>query len=163
MQAFAVDAVDYLLKPIDEERLARCVARIVALRTGEARRIDAALTRIPVHRGTDTVLLDVDEIVFAEADGDVSWLVTAGGERLAGPPMRELEDALPASRFFRIHRSHLINLSRVTAVEATAPGRVGVRLADGHGTQLEVARRQTRSAPSRTRSAVAPVGGVFRG
>ena len=71
------------------------------------------------------------------------WIHADGERLLSTKSMRELEDALPATVFFRIHRSYLVNLRRVVALEAVAPGRSGVRLADG--TVLEVARRQTRA------------------
>jgi DNA-binding LytR/AlgR family response regulator len=58
--------------------------------------------------------------------------------------MRELEDLLPSARFFRIHRSYLVNLQKVASLEQAAPGRWQVRLADEGSTTLEVARRQTR-------------------
>ncbi len=144
IQAFTVDAVDYLLKPVSEERLARCVQRLLALR-GDVRRAGTTeLQKVPVTRRGETLLLDHDDVLYAEADGDWSWVYTAEGERLlSARSMRELEDALPATVFFRVHRSHLVNLRRVVAVEAIAPSRTGVRLADG--TVLEVARRQTRA------------------
>lgn len=144
IQAFAVDALDYLLKPVSDERLARCVARLQALRGDGARR-GPELTRVAVTRRGETVLIDPADIVYAEAEGDYSWIHTVDGDRLlASQSMRELEDILPATTFFRVHRSHLVNLNRVAALEQIAPGRVGVRLS-GDGAVLEVARRQTRA------------------
>ena len=90
----------------------------------------------------ETVLLDPDDIDYAEADGDRTWVVS-GGRRLPSRSMRELEDLLPPTVFFRIHRSAMVNLRRVVALETAAPGRFAVRLADG--TRLEVARRQTKA------------------
>ena len=55
--------------------------------------------------------------------------------------MRELEDALPATVFFRIHRSYLVNLRRVVALETVAPGRSGVRLATAPCSRWRGARR----------------------
>src|SRR6478736_1524127 len=130
IQAFTVDALDYLLKPVSEERLAR---RVTA---GE-------LLKVPVSQDGETRLLDAEDVLYVEADGDHCWVHVAG-ERLASQrSMRELEDALPATVYFRIHRSYLVNLRRVVALETVAPGRSGVRLGDG--TVLEVARRQTRA------------------
>jgi DNA-binding LytR/AlgR family response regulator len=145
IQAFTVDAVDYLLKPVSEERLARCVQRVIALRQGGDPRRPAAgeLLKVPVSQDGETRLLDAEDVLYLEADGDHCW-VHVPGERLASQrSMRELEDALPATVFFRIHRSYLVNLRRVVALETVAPGRSGVRLGDG--TVLEVARRQTRA------------------
>ncbi|MFM9124124.1 MAG: LytTR family DNA-binding domain-containing protein [Actinomycetota bacterium] len=58
--------------------------------------------------------------------------------------MRVLEDLLPAG-FLRVHRSQIVNLALVAAVEPLEQGRVQVRLADRDGTAIEVARRQTRA------------------
>jgi DNA-binding LytR/AlgR family response regulator len=144
IQAFTVDAVDYLLKPISEDRLARCVQRLAALRGDVRRGGPGDLQKVPVIRRGETLLLDHEDVLYAEAERDTSWIHTAAGERLlSARSMRELEDALPATVFFRVHRSHLVNLRRVSAVETIAPGRTGVRLVDG--TVLEVARRQTRA------------------
>jgi DNA-binding LytR/AlgR family response regulator len=146
VQAFSVDAADYLLKPVAEDRLARCVHRIAALRAGEgARRSGPELAKVAVTSRGETLLLDIDDVLYAEADGDYCWVYSRGERLLSTQSMRELEDALPATVFFRIHRSHLVNLRKVAALEAIAPGRTGVRLADDAGTVLEVARRQTRA------------------
>src|SRR3954449_953303 len=83
IQAFTVDAIDYLLKPVSEERLARCVQRVLALRAGGDQRRAAAseLQKVPVTRKGQTLLLDTDEVLYAEADGDYCW-IHADGERL---------------------------------------------------------------------------------
>jgi DNA-binding LytR/AlgR family response regulator len=52
---------------------------------------------------------------------------------------------LPSTVFFRIHRSYLVNLRKVVALEPLGPGRTQVRLADAAGTRLEIARRQTKA------------------
>ena len=53
--------------------------------------------------------------------------------------------ALPSARFFRIHRSYLVNLQKVSQLDQAAPGRWQVHLSDANATTLEVARRQTRA------------------
>jgi DNA-binding LytR/AlgR family response regulator len=146
VQAFSVDAVDYLLKPVSEERLARAVRRVAALRGDDGgRRSTPGLARLAVTRAGETVLLDLGDVQYVEAAGDQS-IVHARGERLlVSKSMRELEDQLPATLFFRIHRSYLVNLQKVATLETVAPGRSAVRLVDDEGTMLEVARRQTRA------------------
>jgi DNA-binding LytR/AlgR family response regulator len=145
IQAFSVDAVDYLLKPVSEDRLQRCVQRVASLRRGETgRRSGPELAKVPVSRRGETLFLEPDDVLYAEADGDYCWIHTDGERLLSSQSMRELEDLLPATIFFRIHRSYLVNLRRVAALEQIAAGRTGVRLTDKAGTVLEVARRQTR-------------------
>jgi two-component system LytT family response regulator/two-component system response regulator LytT len=148
IQAFSVDAVDYLLKPVSDEVLARSIQRVVALRSGDGagRRAAPELSRVAVTRRGETQMLDHDEILYAEAEGDYCWIATTGGERLlSSKSMRELEDVLPSTIFFRIHRSYLVNLRKVVALEPLGPGRSQVRLADERGTRLEIARRQTKA------------------
>jgi len=145
LQAFAVEAVDYLLKPIREDRLVTSVRRVAAIRAGTAPG-DGATVRIPVA-GDDggTVLIDPADILFAEADRDRSRIAVADGRTLVSTrSLRALEDTLPPG-FMRIHRSVIVNLARVAAIETPTAGRVQVRLANAGGTTLDVARRQTRA------------------
>jgi DNA-binding LytR/AlgR family response regulator len=147
VQAFSVDGFDYLLKPVSEERLARTVDRLRAARRPELERAGGPdLVRVPVTRRGETILLEPDDVYFAEADGDYTRVATYDDRFLSTQSMRELEDALPSARFFRIHRSYLVNLQKVAALEpTTTPGRMVVRLSDSGATTLEVARRQTRA------------------
>jgi two-component system LytT family response regulator len=145
IQAFVVEAVDYLLKPVREDRLLTAVRRVAAIRAGTAPGASAD-SRIPADGASgETVLVDPTEIAYAEADRDRSRLGLADGQVIGSPrSLRALEDLLPAS-FMRIHRSQIVNLARVAALEPAAPGRVQVRLADRDGTTLAVARRQTKA------------------
>jgi DNA-binding LytR/AlgR family response regulator len=146
VQAYSVDGFDYLLKPVSEERLARTVARLQAARRGQpARNAGPALTKVPVTRRGEAVLLDPDDIYWAEANGDASRVAIYDEVLQSGQSMRELEDLLPSARFFRIHRRHLVNLQRVVRLELAESGRWVVHLTDREGTVLEVARRQTRA------------------
>jgi two-component system, LytTR family, response regulator LytT len=145
IQAFSVDAVDYLLKPVAPQRLAQCLSRVRAVRAAPAgaSRVEPPLEKVAVTRRGETLLVGYDEILYAEADGDYCWITTDNDRLLCSQSMRELEDALPATLFFRIHRSFLVNLAHVAAVEQVAPGRAGLRL--DNDALLEVARRQTRA------------------
>ncbi len=145
IQAFAVEAVDYVLKPVRADRLVTAVRRVAAIRAGTAPS-GVVDVRIPVlGRDGETLLIDLAEVGYAEADGDHSRIALTDGRQFVSPrSLRALEDLLPPS-FLRIHRSQIVNLAKVAAVEPIGPGRVQVRLADVDGTTLEVARRQTRS------------------
>ncbi len=145
IQAFAVEAVDYLLKPVREDRLVTAVRRVAAIRAGTAPGA-APGARVPVV-GSDgaTALVDPAEVAYAEAVRDRSRLGLADGRVLDSPrSLRALEDLLPTG-FLRVHRSQIVNLALVAAVEPLGEGRVQVRLADRDGTAVEVARRQTRA------------------
>jgi DNA-binding LytR/AlgR family response regulator len=140
VEAFAVEAFDYLLKPVDPERLARVVAR---LRERGQSTVGAA-RKIPVVAGGRTELIDQAEVHYVQADGDYSRVHTYDRSYLSTASLGELEEALPADRFARIHRSYLVNLAKVAAVKRAGPDRIRLALDDARHTELDVARRQSR-------------------
>src|SRR6478735_6219480 len=142
VQAFSVDAFDYLLKPVAEDRLAQTVERLrSALRGAPERAARGELAKVAVTRRGETLLLDHDQVYFMLAEGDYARIATYDERYLSTQSLRELEDALPPALFFRIHRSSIVNLQKVTSLEQNSPGHWIVRLSDAEGTQLEVARR----------------------
>jgi DNA-binding LytR/AlgR family response regulator len=148
VDAFAVEAFDYLVKPVEPERLARVVDRLKHARS----RTDTPVEKIAVvSAGGAKTLLDYDAIHWIAADGDYSRVHTYDRAYLATSPLRELEELLPSNRFARIHRSHLVNLAKVAAVKRAAPDRIRLELDDAERTQLDVARRQTRALRDRLR------------
>jgi DNA-binding LytR/AlgR family response regulator len=148
VDAFAVEAFDYLVKPVEPERLRRVVER---LRQARSRR-DAQVEKIAVvSAGGAKTLLDYDAVHWIAADGDYSRVHTYDRSYLATAPLRELEQQLPGNRFARIHRSHLVNLAKVAAVRRAGPDRIKLALDDAERTELDVARRQTRALRERLR------------
>jgi DNA-binding LytR/AlgR family response regulator len=148
VDAFAVEAFDYLVKPVDPERLARLVDRLRQAR----RREPGAVEKVAVvSAGGSKTLLDYDAIHWIAADGDYSRVHTYDRAYLATAPLRELEGLLPSNRFARIHRSHLVNLTKVAAVKRAGSDRIRLALDDAARTELDVARRQTRALRERLR------------
>jgi two-component system, LytTR family, response regulator LytT len=145
VDAFAVEAFDYLLKPVDPDRLARVVERL------RERTVENAVPveKVAVVSGGGTELLDFDQLHFAQADGDYSRVHTYDRSYLCTASLGELEERLPSARFARIHRSYLVNLSKVAGVRRAAPDRFRLQLADAAKTELDVARRQSRLLRSR--------------
>lgn len=140
VDAFAVEAFDYLLKPVDADRLARVVERLRE-RTSESA---APVERIAVVGGGGSeLLLDPAEIHFVQADGDYSRVHTYDRNFLCTASLGSLEERL-GGRFARVHRSYVVNLAKVAAVKRAAPDRLRLQLADASRTEVDVARRQTR-------------------
>jgi DNA-binding LytR/AlgR family response regulator len=140
VDAFAVEAFDYLLKPVAPDRLERVVDRLRD-RSSEAA---APVERIAVvGPGGRELLLDPDEIHYAQADGDYSRVFAYDRSYLCTASLGALEDRL-GSRFARVHRSHLVNLAKVAAVRRVSSDRLRLQLADAAHTELDVARRQSR-------------------
>jgi two-component system, LytTR family, response regulator LytT len=144
VEAFALEAFDYLLKPVDPERLARVVERLRERTTENA----APFEKIPVVAGAGTELLDFDQVHFAQADGDYSRVHTYDRSYLCTASLGELEERL-GPRFARIHRSYLVNLAKVAGVRRAAPDRFRLQLGDAAKTELDVARRQSRQLRER--------------
>jgi DNA-binding LytR/AlgR family response regulator len=147
VDAFAVEAFDYLLKPVDPDRLTRVVQRLRARQQSPTRRVE----KIPVVSAGKTILLDYDAVHYVQADGDYSRIHTFDRSYLCTASLRELEETLPSPRFARIHRSYLVNLAKVAAVRRGGDDRIRLALDDRDRTELEVARRQTRAIRERLR------------
>jgi DNA-binding LytR/AlgR family response regulator len=148
VDAFAVEAFDYLVKPVEPERLARVVERLAQARK---RRTPAVEKIAVVSAGGAQTLLDYDVVHWIEADGDYSRVHTYDRAYLSTSSLRELVELLPSSRFARVHRSHLVNLGKVAAVRRAGPDRLRLVLDDEGRTELDVARRQTRALRERLR------------
>ncbi len=141
VDAFAVEAFDYLLKPVDPDRLGRVIERLI-----ERSRTDGAAAppaKISVVVGGGVELIDWEAIHFAVADGDYCRVHTSDRSYLCTQPLGDLEAELPPERFARIHRSTLVNLAHVAAVRRVGSDRLKLVLDDGARTELEVARRQS--------------------
>jgi len=144
VEAFELDAVDYVLKPVAGGRLAEAVRRVAAQHeagaAGEAHTDDV----LPVERGGVTRFVARSEVVWVEANGDYARLHTASDSHLVRVPLSALERRWAGSGFVRIHRSLLVDTNRVLEVR-TDSGRTAV-LVPGPGgpVSLQVARRHAR-------------------
>ena len=146
VDAFAVEAFDYLLKPVEPDRLARVVERL----RERTRENVVPLEKIPVVAAGGTELLDFDQVHYVQADGDYSRVFTYDRSYLSTASLGELEEKL-GTRFARIHRSHLVNLSKVAGIRRSGPDRLRLQLANAERTELDVARRQARQLRERLR------------
>src|SRR5215218_5957146 len=155
LRAFEVRAVDYLLKPYDDERFAAVLARAKAHVRGQRLQALAQqlaglvaapaaaappparhLERLVLRDAGRVTLLPVDQIDWVEAD-DYYVQVHAGGKsHLLRQSLRELEEGLDPQRFLRIHRSTLVNVARVKSLEPLFHGEYWVVLHDGNRLKL---------------------------
>jgi two-component system LytT family response regulator len=142
MRAFEVYAVDYLLKPVSQERVVASVARARQRLQKEiatpapnlssaARAPGAYLERVVVKDGAKVHVLPVSRIDYIEAQDDYVAIWMQGKSYLKQQTLSGLEEGLDPSRFIRIHRSCLVNLEKVVRVEPySKDSRVAI-LADG--------------------------------
>ena len=137
VEAFDLRAVDYVLKPVREERLAEAVRRVLE---GSARPAASGDEQIPVERGGVTRFVKRSDVRYVEAHGDYARLHTATGSHLVRTPLSTLEEEWATAGFVRIHRSLLVSLAHVDEVRMES-GRCTVVVG---GTDLQVSRRHTR-------------------
>jgi len=142
VRAFEAAAVDYILKPVSAERLAKTLAR---LREGGPRRGDppaAAPQRFPVRAGEGHVFLELKRTTHFDVEEEVVWAWAGGGRhRTAWTTLAEVEAAFPGGRLLRIQRHLLLRPEAVLGLRPLEGGRALVRVAEG--VELEVSRSAT--------------------
>jgi len=138
--AFELGALDYLLKPFGQDRLERSLERARAAigepsspatfdRLSEAF-ASGPMTRLFVRLGATVVPIAVESITRFEADGDYVTAFSPRGKHLLHLSLNRLEARLDPTRFTRVHRSHIVNLTSVTAFR-TVKGKLVAEMADG--------------------------------
>jgi two-component system LytT family response regulator len=158
LDAFAVNSIDYLLKPVESERLdhaldklerlagqtrpdVRELARAVAAQLSPSRRLERIASRI----GERTTLLEVARITHFYSRDKLTFAVTGGRDHVVDFTLSELEDRLDRRRFVRIHRATIVNTAFVHELDGWLDGGVIVRLRDDKKTELSVARDRVRA------------------
>jgi two-component system LytT family response regulator len=148
MKAFEVHAVDYLLKPVGQERFEAALARAkdrIGDKTPPAQQLAAAsrppqqfLERLVVKDGTRVTLIPVAKLDYVEAQDDYVALASQGAKHLKQQTIASIEAGLDPARFVRIHRSYIVNFERVARIEPYGKDSRLAILADG--TRLPVSR-----------------------
>ncbi|MCK6682442.1 MAG: LytTR family DNA-binding domain-containing protein [Thermoanaerobaculia bacterium] len=130
VKAFAVHAVDYLLKPFDKERFDEALKRAArTARSQDGPVVDAPavaalarspqkhLTRIAIKDGSQITILPSSRIDYIEAQDDYVRIVSGGKGHMKQQTLASLESALDPARFIRVHRSYIINVEKLTRLE----------------------------------------------
>lgn len=128
VRSYDYDAVDYLLKPIEFERFMRAVTKALEFhrqreQSGQSRQANGAAAQhgsgnhLVVKSGTDYHKLQIDEILYVEAAGNYAVFVTAKTSVMSLLSMKELGSLLPPGRFFRVHKSYIVNFRHVSKIE----------------------------------------------
>lgn len=157
IEAFEAGAIDYLLKPVGQERLVQAVERVrkTAERKPEVAEQLARLqeiaepaaerrTRKVVGRnGEEYFLLNVNEVCAFQADGELVWIITAKHKYLATQTLRKLQERLQATTFRRVHRNALVNMDHVRKMTHLTSQRWLVTLTNGM--EFIVSKRQAKT------------------
>jgi two-component system LytT family response regulator len=156
LDAFAVNSIDYLLKPIEPERLdraldkltrlagqprpdVRALARELAAQLGSGRRLERIASRV----GERTTVLEVARVTHFFSKDKLTFAVSGSRDHAIEYTLAELEQRLDPRRFVRIHRATIANLAFVAELYPGVDGML-IRLKDDRKTELSVARDRVR-------------------
>lgn len=145
LEAFERGAVDYLLKPVRQERLVQALEKaqlqLAGLRpVADTRAADPVSPRRIVGRlGSDQYLLDPAEVVAFVADGELVYILTGQQKYLANQSLRAIEEKLPTPPFRRIHRRTIINTDHIRKISPLSSKRWLLRMSNG--TEVIVSKR----------------------
>jgi DNA-binding LytR/AlgR family response regulator len=142
IQAFETGAVDYILKPATDERLAVTIERLKGKLASPPTDLKAVLAQISERigarkerlqwikatQGQNLRLIPVEEVLFFQSDEKYTRVVTADSEALIKTPIRELLDGLDPEVFWQIHRSTLVNASAIAGVTRDFRGQAHVKI-----------------------------------
>lgn len=148
--AFDEGAVDYVLKPVDPVRLARCIARVrerlrqpppdLARLAAKLQPKPAAPAWIQASIGHTIHFIDLSEVVYFTAEAKYTRVVTGKLEAHIRTPLKELADTLDGAGFWQIHRSHVVAVKRIEAASRDGDGALWLALR-GHDARLPVSQR----------------------
>jgi two-component system LytT family response regulator len=157
IEAFEAGAVDYLLKPVQQSRLEKAVDRARSLQGRRRERAENAaklseavvpgnvprVRKIVGRSGDEYFLLDINEILAFQADGEVVWIVTSKTRYLATQPLRAIEMRLKNLPFQRVHRNAIVNVNHVRKLSSMSSQRWLLTLSNSQ--ELMVSKRQAHS------------------
>lgn len=153
VEAFRVEALDYLLKPVDKLRLAETIDR--AQRSVQERVLPETATQEPapaqqrskllVRNANRNLIIDAQELIYATIDAGTITLVTANMEGQSNyKTLEDLQANLDPAVFWRAHRSFVVNINQIREVVPWFKSGYQIRMGDKKGSEIPVSRVQTR-------------------
>lgn len=121
--AFELQVVDYLVKPVEAARFGQAISKVLAQRPAAppaarpATRAAEPPTDLFVKVGTKTIKINFDEVLYIEALSTYSVLVTSAQKHIVYLTLKALIERLPFAHFVRVHRSYIVNVRRIEAIE----------------------------------------------
>ena len=140
INAVKVGATDYLLKPLNIKELKQTVKKLLAIKNREIKAEtvhEADRLVLPALHGFD--VFEFDDLIRLEADGCYTLVIIKDGKnKIVSHPLKDFEDTLPRERFFRVHKSHLINLKYIKEYSNYSGNYVTMT----DGSKVEISRRK---------------------
>ncbi len=159
VEAFQLEALDYVLKPIEKERLAQAIGRAHKFIAERARAADAQIapplesnakpllqrSKVLVRSQGRNLIVDAHDIVYATIDDGLITVVASGVEGMSNyRTIEELQSNLDPDTFWRVHRSYLVNINRIKEVIPWFKSSFQLRMDDKKQTEIPVSRVQTK-------------------
>ncbi|UGQ48243.1 LytR/AlgR family response regulator transcription factor [Massilia endophytica] len=147
LQAFTLDVIDYLLKPIDDDRFDEALeraerARLYRRPAGDSAAAANYVQTFSVRSGTRQVFVRAADVNWIEADGDYAVLHAGGKRHMVREPLQRLAARLDPAEFIRVHRSAIVRISQLSEMQRLSNQDALLRLHDG--TPLRVSRTYIR-------------------
>jgi len=139
INAVKAGAADYLLKPISIKELKQTVKKLLSIHVKIKGKPHQDEDKIIIPASHGFIILIIDEILRLEADGSYTTIVNKDGKKtVVSRTLKEFEDTLPKELFFRIHKSHLINLKHIKDYSNLSGSFVTMT----DGSRIEISRRK---------------------
>ena len=146
LKAFDVNAIDYLVKPVEMERLLAALEKVDKGRNAKAPvavvEHGTGVTRVTVNKGGKKHFLSSADITYIRARDDYSYLYTDEAKFLSTTSLTSLLEQLEGYGFYRTHRGYVVNLNRIMSVESQTGGTLKLTLNDPDHTEIPVSRRR---------------------
>jgi two-component system LytT family response regulator/two-component system response regulator LytT len=153
VEAFRLEAMDYITKPVERERLEETIERarrLVADRFAEPPAVTptprpGGFTKLLVRSGARNLIVDPQELIYATIEGGVITLVTLQAEGQSSfRTLEELQATLDPDLFWRAHRSYVVNVNRIREVMPWFKSTYQLKMDDKKGSEIPVSRMQSR-------------------
>jgi two-component system, LytTR family, response regulator LytT len=143
-EAFRYEATDYLLKPYDENQLADTIGRISKLLTAKESTHLRPAGKLAVEEDGEILYVDPVEILYVYRDDKVTKIISKQGSYETKLPLKDLENRLSSYRFFRIHKSYIVNLDYVAKLSPWFNGAYQLEI-EGSNEKLSVSRNYVKA------------------
>jgi two-component system LytT family response regulator/two-component system response regulator LytT len=152
VEAFRLEAMDYLLKPVDKTRLAETLERAhraiherQKVHIPEPQRVGPPRSKLLVRSGNRHFIVDAQDVIYATIDDGLITLVTTNAEGQSSyRTIEDLQANLDKDMFWRVHRSYLVNINKIKEVVPWFKSSYQLRMDDKKHTEIPVSRVQTR-------------------
>lgn len=129
-EAFEIKAFDYILKPYSDERINEILDNLIACKNGDNLKENSRINKITVHLDEKMVVLSLDEIYYIEVVEKESVVCTKTQRYTSKFKISKWEEILPKNKFYRSHRSYIVNLDKVREVEPWFNGTYILKMGD---------------------------------